>query len=168
MYCFQGLEKQLRLNNKAFTRQLTFENRKTLAAQAATKTLQMEIKHLQQKLKVLFFLKQNVPKLVKFSFQKYQSCCCSVMSNSLWPHELQHTRLPCPSLSPRACSNSCPLVWWCQPTISSFIAPFSSCPHPFQHQGLFQWGSSSYQVAKVLEFQLQHQCFQWIFRTDFL
>ena len=56
MYCFQGLEKQLRLNNKAFTRQLTFENRKTLAAQAATKTLQMEIKHLQQKLKVLFFL----------------------------------------------------------------------------------------------------------------
>ncbi|KAI4547859.1 hypothetical protein MG293_000189 [Ovis ammon polii] len=47
----QGLEKQLRLNNKAFTRQLTFENRKTLAAQAATKTLQMEIKHLQQKLK---------------------------------------------------------------------------------------------------------------------
>ncbi|XP_040088313.1 lebercilin-like protein isoform X2 [Oryx dammah] len=47
----QGLEKQLRLNNKAFTRQLTFENQKTLAAQAATKTLQMEIKHLQQKLK---------------------------------------------------------------------------------------------------------------------
>ncbi|XP_006054810.3 lebercilin-like protein isoform X1 [Bubalus kerabau] len=47
----QGLEKQLRLNNKAFTQQLTFENRKTLAAQAATKTLQMEIKHLQQKLK---------------------------------------------------------------------------------------------------------------------
>ena len=55
MYCFQGLEKQLRLNNKAFTQQLTLENRKTLAAQAATKTLQMEIKHLQQKLKVLFF-----------------------------------------------------------------------------------------------------------------
>ena len=43
------------------------------------------------------------------------------MSNSLWPHELQHTRLPCPSLSPWVCSNSCPLNWWCPPTISSSI-----------------------------------------------
>ena len=43
----------------------------------------------------------------------------SVVSNSLWPHGLQHTRLPCPSPSPRACSNSCPLSWWCHPTISS-------------------------------------------------
>ena len=51
-----------------------------------------------------------------------------VMSNSLWPHELQHTRFPCPSLSPRVCSNSCPLSQWYHPTISSSVTPFSSCP----------------------------------------
>ena len=51
------------------------------------------------------------------------------MSDSLQPHELQHSRLPCPpSPSPRICSNSCPLSQWCHPTISSSVAPFSSCP----------------------------------------
>ena len=50
---------------------------------------------------------------------------CSVMSNSLWPHGLQHARLPCSSLSPRVCSNSCPLSQWCHPTISSSVIPFS-------------------------------------------
>ena len=53
------------------------------------------------------------------------------MSNSLWRHELQHTRLPCPSPSPRVCSNSCPLSQWCHPTISSSITPFSSCLQSF-------------------------------------
>ena len=48
---------------------------------------------------------------------------CSVMSDSLWPHGLQHARLPCPSLSPGLCSNSCPLSWWCHPTISSSVSP---------------------------------------------
>ena len=48
------------------------------------------------------------------------------MSDSLWPHGLQHSRLPCPSPIPRAYSNSCPLSWWCQPTISSSVIPFSS------------------------------------------
>ena len=47
------------------------------------------------------------------------------MSNSLWPHGLQHTRLLCPSPSPRACSNSYPLSWWCHPTISSSSALFT-------------------------------------------
>ena len=51
---------------------------------------------------------------------------CQVVSDSLWPHGLQHTRLPRPSLSPGVCSSSCPLSWWSQPTISSFVAPFSS------------------------------------------
>ena len=51
---------------------------------------------------------------------------CSVMSDSLWPHGLQHTRLPCPSPTSRAYSNSCPLGQWCQPTISSSVIPFSS------------------------------------------
>ena len=52
---------------------------------------------------------------------------CSVMTDSLPPHGLRHTRLPCLSLSPGACSNSCPLSWWCHPTISSSVACFSSC-----------------------------------------
>ena len=55
----------------------------------------------------------------------------SVVSSSLWPHGLQHSRLPCPSPSPGVCSNSSSLSWWCHPTISSSVAPFSSCPQSF-------------------------------------
>ena len=62
----------------------------------------------------------------------------SVMSDSLQPHELQHARLPCPSLSPGVCTNSCPLNWWCHPTISSSVIPFSSCPQSFPASGSFQ------------------------------
>ena len=93
---------------------------------------------------------------------------CSVMSKSLWPHGLQHARLPCPSPTLGTYSNSCPLSRWCHPTISSSVILFSSCPQSFSESGSFQWVSSSNLVAKVLEFQLQHQSFQWIFRTDFL
>ena len=92
----------------------------------------------------------------------------SVVSDSLRPHESQHTRPPCPSPTPRVDSHSCPSSQWCHLAISSSVIPFSSCLNLFQHQGLFQWVSSSHQVAKVLEIQLQHQTFQWIFRTDFL
>ena len=59
------------------------------------------------------------------------------MSYSLWLHELQHARLPCPSLSPGACSNSCSLSQWCHPTISSSVAPFSSWPPFFPASGFF-------------------------------
>ena len=59
----------------------------------------------------------------------------SVMS--LWPHGLQHTRLPRPSVSPRVCSNSCPLSWWCHPTISFSVSPFSSWPQSFPASGSF-------------------------------
>ena len=90
------------------------------------------------------------------------------MPNSLWPYELQHTRLLCPSLSSRVCANSWPLSQWCHSTISSSDAPFSSYLNPSQHQSLFQWVDSSHQVAKVLELQLQHQLYQWIFRVYFL
>ena len=55
----------------------------------------------------------------------------SVVSDSLWPHGLQHARLLCPSPSPEACSNSCPLSWWCHPTILSSVVPFFSCLHSF-------------------------------------
>ena len=61
----------------------------------------------------------------------------STASNSLWPHRLQHTRLPCPSPSPGACSNSCPLSQWCHPTISSYVICFSSCLQSFPASGSF-------------------------------
>ena len=64
--------------------------------------------------------------LLKFKISSVQFSC-PVMSGSLRPQGLQHTRLPCPSPTPRACSNSCPLSRWCHPTISSSIVPFSSC-----------------------------------------
>ena len=72
------------------------------------------------------------------------SCCFfflllfshSVVSNSLQPHGLQHTRLPCPSLSPGVCSNSYPLSWWCHPAILSSIFPFS-CLQSFPASGSF-------------------------------
>ena len=63
---------------------------------------------------------------------------CSVVSDSLWPYGLQHARLPCPSPSPRACSNSCPLSQWCYPIISSSVVPFSSCFESFPASGSFQ------------------------------
>ena len=59
------------------------------------------------------------------------SCCCSVIYDSLWPHGLQHNRLPCPSLYAGVCTNSCPLSQWCHPTISSSVIPFFSCTQSF-------------------------------------
>ena len=68
-------------------------------------------------------------------------CCCSVTKSclTLYSHGQQHTRLPCPSLSPRICSNSCPLSQWCYLTISSSATFFSF----EKHQGLFKWVGSS-------------------------
>ena len=62
----------------------------------------------------------------------------SVMPNSLWPHGLQHARLPSPSLSPGVCSNSCPWSQWCHPTISSSSVRFSFCLQSFPTLGSFQ------------------------------
>ena len=59
------------------------------------------------------------------------------MSNFLQPHELQHSRPPCPSPTPGVYANSCPLSWWCHPTISSSVIPFSSCPQSFSASGSF-------------------------------
>ena len=73
----------------------------------------------------------------------------SVMSNSLQPYGLQHARLPCTSLSPGVCSNSCPLSWWCHSTILSCVALFS-CPQSFPaYQGLFQWVSSNNSLLDI-------------------
>ena len=97
----------------------------------------------------------------------------SVVSDSLRPHELQHARPPCPSWTPGIHSNSYPLSRWYHPAISSSVVPFSSCPQSlsasesFPMSQFFAWG------GKVLEFQLQHQSFQWTpglisFRMDWL
>ena len=63
--------------------------------------------------------------------------CSSVMSDYLWPHGLQHARPPCPSATPGACSNSCPSIRWCHPTISFSVIPFSSCLQSFPASGSF-------------------------------
>ena len=62
---------------------------------------------------------------------------CTLVSDSLWPHGLQHTRLPCPSPTPEVHSNSCPLGRWCHPIISSSVIPFSSCLQSFPAWGSF-------------------------------
>ena len=92
---------------------------------------------------------------------------CSVMSDSLGPHGLQHARPHCPSPTPRVYPNSCPLSRWCHPSILSSVVPFSSCLQCFPASGLFKWVSSSHQVASVLEFQLQHQSLKFIGRISF-
>ena len=102
--------------------------------------------------------------VVKSTSQHSVQISHSVVSDSLRPHGLQHSRFPCPPLA------QTPVHW-----ISGAIQPSHplSSPSPpvfnlSQNQGLFQWVSSSHQVAKILELQLQHQSFQWIFRVDFL
>jgi len=81
----------------------------------------------------------------------------SVMSDSLWPQELQHARLLCPSSNPGACSNSCPSSQSCHSTISPSVIPFSFCLQSFPASGSFPM-SLSHQAAKLLE--LEYQSFQ--------
>ena len=118
-------------------------------------------------LRVHLIMIMKIPSLIQLVFSSVQFSC-SVVSDSLWRHGLQHARPPCLSLTPRVYANSC--LW-----VSNAIQP----PHPLlspsppalnlsQHQGLFKWVSSLHQVAKVLEFQLQHQSFQRIPRTGLL
>ena len=84
----------------------------------------------------------------------------SVLSNSLWPHGLQHARLPCPSPTPGTCSDSCPLSWWCLPTISSYVIPFSSClqsfaaSESFTMNHFFKSGGSTVGVWGLISFRM--------------
>ena len=92
----------------------------------------------------------------------------SVVSNSLRPHESQHARLPVHHQVPEFTQTH---VLWVGDAIQPshpLLSPSPPAPNPSQHQGLFQWVNSSHEVAKVLEFQLQHQSFQWTPRTDLL
>ena len=89
------------------------------------------------------------PKILSSSVQ----FSCSVVSDSLLPHESQHARPPCPSPTPGVCSNSCPSSQWCHPAISSSLLPFSSCPQSLPASGsfpmsqLFTWGGQSIGVS---------------------
>ena len=82
----------------------------------------------------------------------------SVVSDSLWPHESQHARLPCPSPTFRVHSDSCPPSQWCHPAISSSVVPFSSCPQSlpvsesFPMTQLFTWGGQSTGVSALASF----------------
>ena len=90
----------------------------------------------------------------------------SVVSDSLRPHGLQHARPPCPSPTPRVHPTH---VHWVGDAIPPSHPLSSPSPPAFslsQYQGLFKWVTSSHQVAKLLEFQLQHQSFQWTLKTD--
>ena len=92
----------------------------------------------------------------------------SVMSDSLRPRESRHARPPCPSPTPGVHSNSRHRLGDAIQPSHPLSSPFPPALNLSQHQGLFKWVSSSHQMAKVLEFHLQHQSFRWIFRTDFL
>ena len=110
--------------------------------------------------KYLVFLSVN---MLSMTLHLLLLLCCSVMSDSLQPHRLQHTRLPCPSPFPRAYSNSCPLSQWCHPTISFSVVPFSflqSFPESgsFPMSQLFTSGSQSIgasALASVLPLNIQ-------------
>ena len=83
--------------------------------------------------------------------------CCSLFShlvvpNSLWTHAQKHARLPCPSLSPGVCLNSCPLSWWCIHPSHPLLPPFPLAFNLSQHQRIFQWVGSSHQVDKYWKF----------------
>ena len=93
---------------------------------------------------------------------------CSVMSNSLWPHGLQHARLPCPSPTPRACSDSCPSSQWCHPTISTSVVPFSSCLQSFPASGSFPMSQFFTSGGQRIGVTGSASVLKWIFRTDFL
>ena len=91
-------------------------------------------------------------------FLSFSHFSCSVMSNSLRPHESQHSRAPCPLPTPGVHSNSRPLSRWCHPAISSSVIPFTSCPQPlpasesFPVSQLFTWGGQSTGVSALASF----------------
>ena len=97
----------------------------------------------------------QVVRLVRFSSVQFSH---SVVSDSLWPHESQHTRPPCPSPTPGVHSDSCPSSQWCHPAISSSVVPFSSCPQSlpesesFTMSQLFTWDGQTTGVSALSSF----------------
>ena len=92
---------------------------------------------------------------------------CSVMSDSLWPHGL-HARLPCPSPTSTAYSNSCPSSWWCHPAISSSVGLFSLCLRSCPASGSFLMSPFFTSGGQSIGVSASASSFQWVFRTNFL
>ena len=92
----------------------------------------------------------------------------SVMSDSLRPRGQENDRLPCPSPTPRACSDSCPLSRWCHPTMSSSVVPFSSCLQSCPASASFPVSRFFASGDQSIEVSASTSVLQWIFRTDFL
>ena len=88
------------------------------------------------------------------------------MSDSLRPHGLQHVRSPCPLPTPRVYSNSCPLIWWCHPTNSSSVIPFSSKFQSFLASGSFQMSQLFASCSQSIGVSASISVLQWILRTD--
>ena len=130
-----GLEKTLyQLQHQSFQwifRQISFM-RDWLDLLAVQRTLKSLLQHDNSKASILrcsaFFIDQLSQQFSSVEFSR------SVVSDCLQPHELQHTRLPCPSPTPRIYPNSCPSSWWCHPTISSSVVPFSSCLRSLEYK----------------------------------
>ena len=93
---------------------------------------------------------------------------CTAVSDSLRPHEPQHTRPPCPSPTPGVYPNSCPFSWWCHLTVSSSVVPFSLCPQSFPASGSFQMSQFFSSGGPSIGVSTSHQSFQWTPRTDLL
>ena len=109
---------------------------------------------------VLFWKAEKVSSVQFSSF--------TIMSNSLQPHGLQHTRLLCPSPTPGACSNSCPLSQWCHPTILSSVIPFSSCLQSFPASRSFPVSHFFTLGGQSIGASASASVFQWIIRTNFV
>ena len=135
---------------------------------------------LKANLIILLFNYSAVLRHFPFDYYQYYMNDISIYIMHIWfssvqslshvcfqPHGLQHARPPSPSPTPRVYSNSCPLSWWCHPTISSSDVPFSYHLQSFPASGSLQMSQLFAIGANVLEFQHQHQSFQWTFRTDF-
>ena len=122
----------------------------------------------------LWLKKKNPPKSRNRSNISSVQFSCSVVSNSLRPHELQHTRPPCPSPTPGVHSNSRLSSRWCHPAISSSVVPFSSCPQSlpasksFPVSQLFMWGGQSTGVSALAPFLPKNTQGPISFRMDWL
>ena len=151
----------------------TLENRRAILSKLKAIIIVNLVLYTQQiinwRYKVLFthFMTWKVQTFYPLFFSSVQFSR-SVVSDSWQPHGLQHAGLPCPSLTPRACSDSCPSSKWCHPSISSSVVPFSSCLQSFPASGSFPVSQFFVSGGQILELQLQHQSLQWIFRIDFL
>ena len=113
---------------------------------------------------------KNPGKCSQFSLSpsQFSSFSCSVMSDSLWPHGLQHTRLPSPSPAPRTCSNSCPSSQWCHPNHLILCHSLLLMPSILPSIRVFSNESVLHIKWPSIGASALHQSFQWIFKIDFL